>query len=70
MARAQEVEGIGRANAAPASHVVRDPDHLEELLLAGVNSGPAVEATPEYWSDLRLELESRAECRRAGLSDA
>jgi hypothetical protein len=30
---------------------------LEASLLEGLNSGEAVSATPEYWSELKSELE-------------
>jgi len=41
---------------------VRDKDHLEELLLAGLNSGPGIEVTPQYWENKRTTLlERRAE---------
>jgi hypothetical protein len=29
---------------------------LERLVLEGVDSGPAIEATPEFWAELRAEL--------------
>ena len=38
---------------------IRDRDHLEELLLAGLNSGPGIEATPEYWRGKRTTLLKR-----------
>jgi hypothetical protein len=38
---------------------IRDQDRLEELLLAGLNSGPAIEATPEYWEQKRTTLLER-----------
>lgn len=40
---------------------IRDQNHLEELLLAGVNSGPGIEATPEYWRQKRTTLLDRHE---------
>lgn len=38
---------------------IRDEDHREELLLAGLNSGPGIEATAEYWSEKRNTLLAR-----------
>ena len=35
-------------------------DELEELLLEGLNSGPAVEATGDYWNRLRSETDGMA----------
>jgi hypothetical protein len=36
--------------------VIRDQAHLEELLVAGLHSGPGTEATPEFWNVLEAEL--------------
>lgn len=36
--------------------IIRDQSHLEDLLLAGLHSGPGTEATPEFWNDLEAEL--------------
>jgi hypothetical protein len=30
---------------------------LEALLLEGVNSGPGIEVTPEFWAELHSELD-------------
>ena len=38
---------------------IRDQDHLEELLLAGLDSGPGIEVTPEYWNNKRTTLLER-----------
>jgi hypothetical protein len=38
---------------------VRDHDELEELLLAGLGSGPAIDVTPEYWRQKRAALLER-----------
>jgi len=38
---------------------VRDQDHLEELLLAGLNSGPGIEVTQQYWENKRTTLLER-----------
>jgi antitoxin ParD1/3/4 len=34
-------------------------ESLEALLLEGINSGKAVESTPEYWEDFRRRLKAR-----------
>jgi len=38
---------------------IRDLDHLEELLLTGLNSGPDIEVTPQYWENKRANLLGR-----------
>jgi antitoxin ParD1/3/4 len=38
---------------------------LEELLLAGLESGEGIEATPEFWSGLKAEVAQRVRARRA-----
>jgi hypothetical protein len=38
---------------------IRDQEHLEELLLAGLHSGPEIEATTEYWQQKRAALLER-----------
>lgn len=38
---------------------------LERLLLEGVNSGPAIEATPRFWADLRARLHREASARKS-----
>lgn len=38
---------------------IRDSEHLEELLLAGLNSGRGVETSGEYWNDKRAALIER-----------
>lgn len=37
-------------------NTIRDKAHLEELLLEGLNSGPAIEVTPEYVEAERARL--------------
>ena len=34
-------------------------EKLEALLVEGIESGPSVEATPEFWSQLRADLVER-----------
>ena len=40
----------------PARPEIKDKNHLEELLLAGLHSGAGVEATSEFWEKLEAEL--------------
>lgn len=34
-------------------------ERLNQLIQEGLDSGPAVEATPEFWADMRRRLEER-----------
>jgi hypothetical protein len=36
---------------------------LERLLLEGLDSGPGIEATPQFWKDLRTKLHRQASAR-------
>jgi len=40
----------------PTRLEIRDHNHLEELLLSGLHSGPGIEATPDYWELLETDL--------------
>jgi hypothetical protein len=41
-------------------NTIRDADHLEELLLQGLDRrGSGVEATPEFWANKEAELVAR-----------
>ena len=35
-------------------------DRLDALLLEGLDSGPAIPVTPEYWSNLKARLHAEA----------
>ena len=48
---------------------IRDQDHLIELLLEGVRSGPATPMAQSDWDDIRREVHSRA-VQRNGLHSA
>ena len=59
--------------STPSEYVRRlihaDQEHqaqarLDELLLAGLNSSPGVEMTPEDWADIRQDLARRLAARR------
>ena len=41
----------------------RETEHLEALLLEGLNSGPATEMTPEDWEAIRQEVRRRVAAR-------
>jgi len=36
-----------------------EQERLEALLLEGLDSGPGIEVTPEFWKELRAELVGR-----------
>jgi hypothetical protein len=38
---------------------------LERLILEGVDSGPGIEVTPEFWEDIRSEMERKQQADRA-----
>lgn len=40
-------------------------ERLEALLLEGLDSGDPIEATPEFWQDLRGRIESRRKAKQA-----
>ena len=40
-------------------------ERLEKLLLEGLDSGPGIEVTPEFWAEARRELERRIGRRKA-----
>jgi antitoxin ParD1/3/4 len=40
-------------------------ERLETLLLEGLDSGDPIEATPEFWQDLRGRIESRRKAKQA-----
>lgn len=40
-------------------------ERLNQLLQEGLDSGPAVEATPEFWAEMRRRLEDRMAARGA-----
>ena len=42
----------------------KNRDGLEQTLLAALNEGEAVEATPEWWATLRQEMMKRAKARK------
>ena len=47
---------------------IQDAAHLEQLLLQGLNSGPAVPMKETEWEDMRREVHARAALRKGMLS--
>lgn len=61
-----EEEEIADTLSEPPN-TIRDAAHLEQLLLEGLNSGPAEPMTDAEWEDMRREVHARA-ARRKGAS--
>jgi antitoxin ParD1/3/4 len=69
-------EQVQRGGYSTASEYLRElirdaqkqaaKERLEKLLLEGLDSGPGVEVTPEFWAEARRELERRIQRRKAG----
>lgn len=69
-------EQIQQGGYSTASEYLRDlirdaqkraaQDRLETLLLEGLDSGPGVEVTPEFWEEAHRELERRIQRRKGG----
>ena len=53
-----------QASSLPNSY--RTEEELEQLLLDGLNSGPAIEVTPEYWAETKRRLIAEYYERRSG----
>jgi len=49
-------ELIRREQVQVVGYDLEDPEVLQHLLLEGLDSGPGIEATPEYWAKMRREL--------------
>jgi antitoxin ParD1/3/4 len=47
-----------------AGYVVNSREELEAKLLEGLDSGPPIPVTPEFWSDLQKRVEERAAAKR------
>ena len=39
-------------------------EQIESMLIEGLDSGPGVEATPEFWTDRKRELKKRVARRK------
>jgi hypothetical protein len=44
----------------PGELLVKDRDDLEAKILEGINSGPPIRVTPEFWNTLRRRAEEQA----------
>jgi antitoxin ParD1/3/4 len=51
-----------RALIQEAQQREAEQERLEALLIEGLDSGPGIEVTPEFWRELRAELEERYRC--------
>ena len=47
---------VRREQVQVEGYDLEDPEVLERLLLEGLDSGPPIEMTPEYWQKMRDEL--------------
>lgn len=50
----------------PPELTPKNRDELEAMLEAGMNSGPPIRMTPEFWEERRRVQEERAAKRRGG----
>lgn len=48
----------------PAELVIKDRADFEAKILEGVNSGPGVRVTPEFWDNLRRRVQDKMDARR------
>jgi antitoxin ParD1/3/4 len=61
-----EEEGdVPDALPVPEELIVKDRADLEAKILEGLNSGPPIRVTPQFWEDFRQRVEERAAARRA-----
>lgn len=69
---AKRVEGQFGNRSEYFRHLVREdaerprPRPLDELIQEGLDSGPGVEVTPEYFEELRKRVRDRAARSKAG----
>ncbi len=49
-----------------ASYAVNSREELEAKLLEGLNSGPPIRVTPEFWEERQRVLEERMAKRKGG----
>lgn len=69
----QRMERGGFGNASEyVRHLIREDqkreaqESLEAALLAGLNSGPGVEVTPEFWEKMKARLAKKVRRKKAG----
>jgi hypothetical protein len=48
----------------PDELVIKSREDLEAKILEGLNSGPPIRATPEFWEDMRRRIRERAGRRK------
>lgn len=61
----EEAEALARLPGPPGLSP-RNRAELEAMLLAGINSGPGIPATPEFWAERRRVLEEKIARRNGG----
>ena len=54
-----ERDAAGEDGVGPPHLSIGSRAELEQLLLARLDGGPSVPATPEFWADLRQQVERR-----------
>lgn len=61
-----EVEAAQAQRSGPPGMSPRNRAELDAMLEAGMNSGPPIRVTPEFWEERRKVLEERMAKRREG----
>lgn len=65
LAQAEEIEGDPFTDSVgPPEITPRSREELERMLDEGMNSGPPIRVTPEFWEERRKELARRMAIRR------
>jgi Arc/MetJ-type ribon-helix-helix transcriptional regulator len=59
-----EIEDMVANMPGPPGLSPRNRAELEAMLEAGLNSGPPIRVTPEFWEERKRELEARMAKRR------
>ena len=59
-------EADGSDSAGPPGLSPKTRAELEAMLVAGMNSGPPIRDTPEFWEERRRVLEERMAKRKGG----
>lgn len=60
-----ELEALAADLPGPPGLTPRNREELEKMLEEGMNSGPPVRVTPEFWEERRRVLEERMAKRKA-----
>jgi hypothetical protein len=67
LAEAEATEDVlSPDSAGPPELTPRSREELERMLDEGMNSGPVIRATPEFWEERRRVLEERMAKRKGG----